>query len=453
LELAGIFFSFQLYGLDRQLKTENCSLRRITLHKDNFKDQIRKYGSISLRHQLKRTAYCLLPTAYCLLFLLIPSQAIAQSQEAQSGQAQAEAAGAFLPVILPDNLGGDWRAVNRMRILKSDEWGILPDAPIYTEYGLQRLHSQVYSKDNTKATIEIFEMRYPSEAYGLFTFNRGSLSANRREFYVGSYLISIDSVLNDQQLDSSLIEILKKNLTNQSGNLPPLPSRLPEPHKIAGSEKYLVGPAALATLKGFSKLKEVIKFDGGVEAVVADYKNGDGTMSLMIIEYHTPQLASDGLKSTTKYLDSLSQNEKASSILKRVGNYLVHAINIKDTTEAENLIGQIKYEYKVYWEGRRLSDIPIEFRPPDPAVVEEGKRTLLIVIRSFYWLGILMASSLLLGLVAGGTFFYWRRYRRRKLGLDVLFSDAGESIRLNLEDYLLQPGKSPVKQLGDGNKM
>jgi hypothetical protein len=161
-------------------------------------------------------------------------------------------------------------------------------------------------------------------------------------------------------------------------------------------------------------------------------------------------LASDGHKSAAKYLDSLNQNEKATRIFKRVGNYLVHAINIKDTTEAENLIGQIKYEYKVYWEGRRLSDIPLDFRPPDPAAIEEGKRTLMVMIRSFYWIGILMASSLLLGLIAGGTFFYWRRYRRRKLGLDDLFSDAGESIRLNLEDYLLQPGKVPVKQIGDG---
>jgi hypothetical protein len=400
------------------------------LHKRNYK----KYASI------------LLALFFSSILQLVPDQVTAQSQEAQSGRARTESADA----LLPDNLGGEWQAVNQSRILKSDEWGILPDAPIYTEYGLQRLYSRVYGKGGAKATVEIFEMRYPSEAYGLFTYNRGSLSANRREFYLGSYLVSIDSVLNDQQLDSSLIEILKKNLTNQSGNPPLLPSRLPEPDKIAGSEKYLLGPAALANLKGFSQLKEVIKFDGGVEIVVADYKNGDGTMSLMIIEYHTPQLASDGHKSTTKYLDSLNQNEKASRIFKRVGNYLVHAINIKDTTEAENLIGQIKYEYKVYWEGRRLSDIPIDFRPPDPAVIEEGKRTLMVMIRSFYWIGILMASSLLLGLVAGGTFFFWRRYRRRKLGLDDLFSDAGESIRLNLEDYLLQPGKVPVKQIGDG---
>jgi hypothetical protein len=411
-------------------------------------DQIRKYASILLRHQLNRTAYCLLPTAYCLLFLLVPGQVTAQSQEAQSGRARTEAADA----LLPDNPGGEWRAVNQSRILKSDEWGILPDAPIYTEYGLQRLYSRVYGKGNAKATVEIFEMRYASEAYGLFTFNRGSLSPNRREFYIGNYLASIDSGLNDQQLDSSLLEILKKNLPNQSGNLPLLPSHLPKQDKIAGSEKYLLGSAALANLKGFSDLKDLVKFDGGVEIVVADYKNGDGVMSLMIIEYHTPQSASDGHKSATKYLDSLRQDRKESRIIKRVGNYLVHAINVKDTMEAGNLISQIKYDYKVYWEGKRFSHIPIEFRPPDPVAVEEANRTLMIMVRSLYWVVALMGGSILLGMLAGSIFFYWRRYRRRKLGLDDLFSDAGGSVRLNLDDYLLQPGQPSIKQIGDGNK-
>jgi hypothetical protein len=163
-------------------------------------------------------------------------------------------------------------------------------------------------------------------------------------------------------------------------------------------------------------------------------------------------MASDGHRSSTKYLDSFSQGEKESRILKRVGNYLVHAINVKDTSEAENLIGQIKYEYKVYWEGKKISDVPLEFRPPDPLAVEEANTTLKLVIRSFYGVGALMSSSILLGLIVGWIFFYWRRYRRRKLGMDDLFSDAGGSVRLNLEDYLLEPGQPPVKQIGDGNK-
>ncbi|MBO0719460.1 MAG: hypothetical protein J2P41_01470 [Blastocatellia bacterium] len=374
---------------------------------------------------------------------LIPPQVIAQDQRSQKTQTEQTE-------LLPGNPVGEWHAINRTRTLKSDEWSVLPAAAIYEEYGLQRLHSRVYAKGGDKATVEIFEMLFPSGAYGLYTFDQGSLSPHRREFYQGNYLISIDSGLKDDEFDAAIAEILKKGAAMNSGRLPSLPSHLPERNKIAGTEKYLVGPAALAQLKGFSGLKDVVKFAGGVEIASADYHNGDGTMGLMIIEYQTTQTAGDGLKALTKYLDS--QVDKENRLLKRVGNYLVYAINVKDSTDAGNLISQVKYDYRIYWEGRRMSDVPLEFRAPDPAVIGEANKTLMIMVRSFYWVGALMSGSILIGLLAGGTFFYLRRYRRRKLGLDDLFSDAGGTVRLNLDNFLLKPpDQSSVKQIGDGN--
>jgi len=397
-------------------------------------------------NQLRKSASVLLAAIFGLISQLIPIQTIAQDRQSRFDKNPAEAKND----LLPDSPAGEWRALSRVRILTAEEWSVLPDASIYSEYGLQRLHSRVYAKGDSRATVEIFEMRYPSGAFGLYTFNRGSLSPNRHEFYFGNILASIDSSLDDKEFVSAFAELLKKTPANQSeGRLPLLPSHLPEQNKIADSEKYLVGPAGLARLKAFSGLKDIIKFDSGVEAVSADYKNGDGRMSLMIIEYHTPQTASDGLKAIAKYLDTVNA-DKDSRILKRVGNYLVHAVNVKNSTDAGNLISQIKYEYKVYWEGRRISDVPLEFRPPDPVAVEEANRTLMIMVRSFFWVGAVMSGSILIGLAAGGTFFYYRRYRRRKLGLDDLFSDAGGTVRLNLDDYLIEPGQPAVKQLGDG---
>jgi hypothetical protein len=396
--------------------------------------------------KLRTSAAIFLQAAvFSLILQLIAIQARAQGQQPERNPVTKAIE------MLPDNPGGEWRAVNQARVLKSDEWSVLPDASIYSEYGLQRLHSRSYGKGSARATVEIFEMRYPSGAYGLYTFNRSSLSPDRREFHLANYLISIDSSLNEKDLDSAFAEILRKKSDTQSSALPILPAHLPEENKIAGTEKYLVGPAALANLKGFGGLAKVVRFDGGVEIATADYQNGDGMMSLMIVEYHTPQTALDGLKAFTKYIDSLQKIDKGSRVVKRVGNYLIYAINIKDSAGANNLIGKIKYEYKVYWEGRKISDIPLEFRPPDPVAIEEANRTMLIMVRSFFWVGVLMSCSILLGLLAGSGYFFWRRYRRRKLGLDDLFSDAGGTISLNLDGYLLQPGQpAPLKQLGDG---
>ncbi|MCI0336141.1 MAG: hypothetical protein L0226_01065 [Acidobacteria bacterium] len=354
--------------------------------------------------------------------------------------------------LLPDSLGEKWRATGPPRALNSAEWIILPDADVYGEYGLQRLISRIYSDGTTKASIEIFEMSYASGAFGLFTFNRNSLSSNRQEFHAGRYLVSIAGERNDKPIDPILIESLKKQFASELGQLPFLPSHLPEQHKIAGSEKYLIGSASLARVKGFSDLKDVINFEGGVEAITADYQNGIGRMSLIIVEYHTPQTATEGLLRASRYFESLSPSEKERRIFKRVGNYVVQAINVNDHREAAGIVNQIKYNPKVYWEGQKLSDIPIAFRPPDPAAVEEATKTMKILIRSFYWIGAMLSVSILLGMVAGGFYFYWRRYRRRKLGLEDIFSDAGGSVRLNLNAYLLPPGESSVKQIGDGKQ-
>jgi hypothetical protein len=243
------------------------------------------------------------------------------------------------------------------------------------------------------------------------------------------------------------------NLIGEAGQFPILPSHLPEEHKIPESEKYIVGPRALGEMKNFSDLKEVIDFEGGVEAAIADYRNGNGQMSLIIIEYHTPQSAANAYTQVWNYFNGLPQQEKDRRLLKRTGNYIVGAVNVEEINDAQNIINQIKYEAKVYWAGRKLSDIPLEFRPLDPVAIEEAKRTVKVLLRSFYWIGAMLLSAILLGIIAGGLLFYWNRYRRRKLGLDDLFSDAGGTLRLNLDDYSFLPDETRIKQIGKGDDL
>lgn len=387
-----------------------------------------------------------------LMISVPPNPVAAQNQNRQAENAPStEARNNAEDIILPARLGESWRAVSPAQSLNSNQWIVLPDADVYTEYGLRKLTTRIYSDGKSRVTIEVFEMTFASGAFGLFTFNHASLAPNREEFFLGRYLVSLAGDRSDRPADPLLIDDLKKKLANESGELPVLPSHLPEQNKIAETVKYLVGPKALAQLKDFSHLKEIIDFTGGVEVATAEYQNGGGKMNLIIVEYQTPQSATAGYTSASKHFESLSQNEKDKSVLKRIGNYLVKAVNISDRPEAEKIINQIKYTPKVYWSGRKLGDVPLDFRPPDPAGVEEATKTVYVLVRSFYWIGFMLTSTILLGLLAGGSYFYWKRHRRRKLGLDDLFSDTGDTVRLNLDDYLLQPDSS-IKQLTDGKK-
>jgi hypothetical protein len=266
---------------------------------------------------------------------------------------------------------------------------------------------------------------------------------------MGRYVVRLSRRGGDADSDRQVFEAIKPNLIGGEGELPSLPLHLPEADRIAGSDKYIVGPVALSRLKNFSDLKDAIGFGAGVEVATADYRSGGGQMNLIIVEYYTPQTASDGQGRIQAHFNALPQPEKDRLILKRIGNYVVAMSNIQDMPAAQNIVDQIKYEKNIYWAGRKFTDIPLEFRPPDPLAVEDTVRTVRVLVRSFYWTGIMILSGLLLGFLAGVLLFQWKRYRRRKLGLDDLFSDAGGTLRLNLDDYLLSENHQ-IKKIGKG---
>jgi hypothetical protein len=389
---------------------------------------MRKYMDVTL---WKRPVSCAL-----FFLLLLTSQFV----QAQSNNKE----------ILPDLLGQKWRAAGPARALGGERLSGLPDADARKEYGLQRVISRVYTDGRVESSVEVFELNLIPGAYGLFTFNRGRLPAMSREFLEGRYVVRVSRRDVDAESDRQIFEAIKPNLIGGEGELPSLPLHLPETDKVAESEKYIVGPAALASLKNFGDVKDAISFGSGAEVTAAAYRSGDGQMNLIIVEYYSPQSAADGEARIRDHFNGLSQNEKDRLLLKRVGNYMVVMSNIQDMPAAENIAGQIKYQKKIYWAGRKFTDIPLEYRPPDPQVTEYINGTVKTMIRSFYWTGIALLSALLLGFAAGFSLFQWKRYRRRKLGLDDAFSDAGGSLRLNLDDYLLPD--SQIKRIGSGEK-
>ncbi len=355
----------------------------------------------------------------------------------------------YLPPVLP---GTSWRADGPSRVLTGLEFAIVAGGDVFAEYGLERVAIQRYRQTRARMLMEVFEMRFSSGAFGLFTFNRDSLAAGRHELIAGRYLVSIVMEGGAQEIDRQAIDAVTQLFASiKLADLPPLVKHLPVQNKIGGSEKYLVGPAALGRLEGFSDIRDSVDFTGGVEVVTASYQTGNGITRLMIIEYHTPQSASVGYESAMSRHNTRSEDEKTRRILKRVGNYIVEAIVDGDSSLAGAIVNQVKYEQTVYWEGKKFSDIPLAYRGPDQYAIEEARETATVLIQTFYAIGFMLASSVVLGVFTGWAVFYWRRLRRRRLGMDDLFSDAGETVRLNLDEFLFQPKERPIKLLGKGD--
>lgn len=354
-----------------------------------------------------------------------------------------------LPISLP---GTDWRASGQPDTLEADQFSVVPGAEVFLEYGLQKVTTYRYRKGPATLTVELFEMLFPSGAFGLFTFNRGSLPQYRQEFNAGKYLVSVAMTDHKHVMSPEIVSAVREPFASiKSGDEPLLMSHLPTEGKISGSEKYLVGPAALGQTRGFSDLRDLIDFTGGVEVATADYQIGESPSQLIIIEYHTPQSAADGYAATQNYVNGLSESEKQSRILKRIGNYVVAAAGVKDRTAVQAIVDKVKYTVRVSWEGRSLSAVPLQFRPTDPAALEEAAETAKVLLRTFYGIGFLMTGTIILGVFTGWAVFYWRKQRRRRLGMDNFFSDAGDTVRLNLDDYIFQPNEQPIKLLGKGD--
>ncbi|MFN0083758.1 MAG: DUF6599 family protein [Blastocatellia bacterium] len=379
-----------------------------------------------------------------LLFLLLLLAIPAMAQSGPSASPSLSDRGKT--EILPARLAGDWRAAGEARKLPANAASELPDADLFSEYGLRRLLIRSYTNGKERISIEAFEIDATAGAYGLFTLHPGARNTGVRDLHQGRHYLRITG---SAASDESIATALRLSIDPDEDGLPTLPSHLPA-DALPGSRKYLLGPAGVARLNGFDDLLPVLDFTGGAEAAAASYKNGAGQMELLILEHHTPQLASDALAKLQTHFDSLPEREKQRRILKRIGNYIVQALRIEDPVAAQALVGQIKYTPKVYWQGKKMSDIPFDFRPPDPTAVQEALRTTAIIVRSFYGIGLMLITAILLGIIAGGTFFYWNRYRKRKLGIEDVFSDAGGSVRLNLDEFLLDSAPAEIKQIGTG---
>ena len=207
------------------------------------------------------------------LLLATPNPATGQVPQATSPDQNDPAA---VEVDLPTSLDGtNWKATGPVKTLSGDQLRALPDSEILAEYGLSRLHVRHYADGKLKLVAESFEFIYPSRAFGYWTSSRREIGNNRRELVSGRYLISLikadGSEVSWPQLENAFSQAFAKaNISRLS----PLVSHLPEENKIAGTERYIVGPVGLAKARGLGDLAKVIDFSDGAEAAVAEYANG-----------------------------------------------------------------------------------------------------------------------------------------------------------------------------------
>ena len=297
-----------------------------------------------------------------------------------------------------------------------------------------------FSRDGRRFAVSVATTRADPSAYSLLTYLMRSASSTEKVeplaigtaaarvggtiyFFRGSAFVIVSaSDLSTASLDQelALARAVASSLDGGEGDIPVLVKHLPDWHDA--KPKYAVSLQALnAYLPGHPILNE-LNFDGGTEAVIANY----GPSQLVIVEFTTPQFASDNDRRITAKIQELkTQGQAVPTAYRRVGNYSVFVFNAPDEKTANALIDQVKYEQVVQW----LGDDPHLYERVQRYVLQKTGGVVVAVLES-------SGLSVLLCLGVGGLFgaLLFRRRRRARQRQGEAYSDAGGMVRLNLDE-------------------
>jgi Family of unknown function (DUF6599) len=351
--------------------------------------------------------------------------AYAAAQARDSAQSRQEKPSVITLVPAPD-----WRMVSSQDADATSlaAWG--GDPAIEHEYGVSAYTSRSYEYEDHAARALLEQASDPSAAYGLMTFYRADGMKPAEGMPVslmggGKALLARGPVFIRVFVDKpeTMTEFLWRRLLIAVGGPPPsahaleqLPQPLPSRGLVRGTEQYSLGPlAAHKALPEFPA--ELLGFQEGAEVQTAEYSAGrDGRLTLASIDYPTPQLARDGLKTLTSALAKYTPNQGPPFECRRQDAYVLVVMNAPSRAAAAHFLDGFRVTKEV--ERDEASQGPSDVWEVVQLLVANGILIIFLVIAS----------------LLGGVIICVGKRLARKWFADSLFveGEGGGIIVLNL---------------------
>jgi hypothetical protein len=355
----------------------------------------------------------------------------------------------LLPQVIkmfPAQLGGFHLIGQVHQTLASDPVQTVRDAPPI-DFASQLLvfdaTAEYASAEGERLIVVVLSFENESAAYSRFTAYRkyardhGQMpeqmesvgtssvlgSGQRLGFFKGSTFIGVSP--SDSKSGGQVMAFGRSfaaTLDKGEGDIPVLVKHLPNWETARADAQYAVSARTLLEAGPDQPILKEVGFDGGAEAVVANY----GQSQLVIVEFTTPQFASDNDRRITAKIQELKNaGQSVPTAYRRVGNYSVLVFRAPDEKTANALIDQVKYEQVVQW----LGDDPHLYERVQRYVLQKTGGVVIAVLES-------SGLSILLCLGVGGLFgtLLFRRRRRARQRQGEAYSDAGGMVRLNLDE-------------------
>jgi hypothetical protein len=299
------------------------------------------------------------------LLLAAPLVARAAQEEAKAQAAAATEATAIVTArspfeLLTERLAGA-RASGEARPYGPESLAELAadKAAVYREYDCISAASREYEG----VRVDIFQMKSPYSAFGLFTYTAAgagveSLSrqvgseaapvAGGLVFWKGNYFVRLLTEARKApafytRLAAAIAAAIPASNADLAG--PPLLDSLPAEGVLKESHRYFLGPESFGAY--FERARDAFSFEGSAEAVMAEYAQGGASaaaqnsieqnsiqqpasLRFFIIEYHTPNFATDAMAQAGGFIDSLPAEQRERIMIEREGNFIVGATNVAD---------------------------------------------------------------------------------------------------------------------------
>lgn len=345
------------------------------------------------------------------------------------------------PRVLPQRVGDFKKSAKS----PNAEWtGFFEERkPLATE------HSAFVGKNGAEMSVSVVRFRQDGDAYETLSElaetarkeqpdleikpgygTAGYVSANAIMFFRGPLLVRVASIKpGDSATLEPFVFELGQLLDKGDGDIPVLVRHLPNAEEALKSAVYTHGFSNLNHLELQQPVLSAVEANGNADAALVHY----GPSKVLLIEFHTPQLASDNDKRVIARIQELWKlGQPAPTAYRRVGNYSVFVFDAPDEATAKRLIDEVKYEQTVQW----LGENPNIYKEAQKHYINTTLGVLVAVLKAS---GYALVACLGLGALIGGLLFSYRRAQQKA----VTFSDAGGMLRLNLDELTAQtdPGR------------
>lgn len=345
--------------------------------------------------------------------------------------------------LLPQVFDG-WQLTGTPQTSDSPQAADKATADALREYGFSRYEAANYTRGSDTLAVKAVQFGDATGAYGAFSFYRranmapeeigqgAAFDGNRVLFWSGT--VFVEAMFGHVTPTSAgelrdLSTLLPKPEGNQ-GALPTLPNYLPQQHLRPATVQYAIGPDAY-TASGGVLPASLIDFGMSAETVTAQYDSLNGTGTLTIINYPTPEIAANRQRAIASFFATHGRgaadkqdewtlalaNSYPEALQSRRSGPLVAVTSGEFTAgSAQELLQRVNYE-------ATLTVGNSGHYVPDTTKLAQ------LIISVAYLVGIFALIAIVAAISLGGGRVLWRKMRRRSGQPE---DESAEFIRLNL---------------------